>query len=87
MWKPTAKPAGIVLSDPALTAKSTVWMLSNAGVTLAGELGSSVEELVEQIKGQHEVNPMLGLSGCRLGIAKPAVFEMQTRAVIKAAFG
>lgn len=52
---------------------------------LAGELGSSVEELVEQIKGQQEVNPMLGLRGCRLGITKPAVIEMQTRAVIEAA--
>lgn len=28
---------------------------------------------------------MLGLRGCRLGITKPAVIEMQTRAVIEAA--
>ena len=34
---------------------------------LANELGSSVEELKEEIKAQEEVNPMLGLRGCRLG--------------------
>lgn len=52
---------------------------------LASELQSGTDQLVEQIKGQQEVNPMLGLRGCRLGITKPAVIEMQTRAVIEAA--
>ena len=53
--------------------------------SLAVQLGSNVEQLKEQIKSQEEVNPMLGLRGCRLGITKPAVIEMQTRAVIEAA--
>eukprot|EP00581_Thalassiosira_minuscula_P017155 CAMPEP_0183722450 /NCGR_PEP_ID=MMETSP0737-20130205/14392_1 /TAXON_ID=385413 /ORGANISM="Thalassiosira miniscula, Strain CCMP1093" /LENGTH=960 /DNA_ID=CAMNT_0025952609 /DNA_START=96 /DNA_END=2978 /DNA_ORIENTATION=+ len=52
---------------------------------LAAQLGSTVDELKEQIKESAEVNPMLGLRGCRLGITKPAVIEMQTRAVIEAA--
>lgn len=52
---------------------------------LADQLGLTTEQLKEKIKGSQEVNPMLGLRGCRLGITKPAVIEMQTRAVIEAA--
>ena len=33
----------------------------------------------------HEFNPMLGLRGCRLGIAYPEISEMQARAVFEAA--
>lgn len=32
-----------------------------------------------------EVNPMLGLRGCRLGLLFPELVEMQTRAVIHGA--
>jgi len=32
----------------------------------------------------HEVNPMLGLRGCRLGIAFPEITEMQARAIFEA---
>merc|ERR1712232_994348 len=53
---------------------------------LAKQLGSTtVDELKEQVHGVKEVNPMLGLRGCRLGITKPAIIEMQTRAIIEAA--
>jgi pyruvate,orthophosphate dikinase len=37
---------------------------------------------VEQL---HEFNPMLGLRGCRLGIAFPEISEMQARALFEAA--
>jgi pyruvate,orthophosphate dikinase len=33
----------------------------------------------------HEINPMLGFRGCRLGIVYPEIFEMQIRAIISAA--
>ncbi len=33
----------------------------------------------------HEVNPMLGLRGCRLGITYPEITEMQARAIFEAA--
>ncbi|KAL3922563.1 MAG: hypothetical protein SGILL_002137 [Bacillariaceae sp.] len=52
---------------------------------LATQLGSSVDELKEQVEAMEEVNPMLGLRGCRLGITKPAIIEMQTRAILEAA--
>ena len=33
----------------------------------------------------HEVNPMLGLRGCRLGIIYPEITAMQVRAIFEAA--
>lgn len=33
----------------------------------------------------HEMNPMLGHRGCRLGISFPEIYEMQVRAIIEAA--
>lgn len=52
---------------------------------LSSELSLSMEELTSQIKDAAEVNPMLGLRGCRLGITRPEIIEMQVRAVIEAA--
>ena len=53
--------------------------------SLAEQLGTTVEKLKEQVKSSEEVNPMLGLRGCRLGITRPEIIEMQTRAIIEAA--
>ena len=33
----------------------------------------------------HEVNPMLGFRGCRLGVIYPEIYEMQVRAIFNAA--
>lgn len=52
---------------------------------LAEQLGTTLEDLVDQVKSSEEVNPMLGLRGCRLGITRPSIIEMQTRAIIEAA--
>ena len=52
---------------------------------LAEQLGSSVDDLKEKVEASEEVNPMLGLRGCRLGITRPSIIEMQTRAIIEAA--
>lgn len=43
------------------------------------------EEMLEKLKGMEEANPMLGLRGCRLGIKNPAIFEMQAKAITRAA--
>jgi len=37
------------------------------------------------MQGLQEVNPMLGLRGCRLGIVHPEITQMQTRAIFEAA--
>ena len=41
--------------------------------------------LLARVQDLHEVNPMLGLRGCRLGIAFPEITEMQARAIFEAA--
>ncbi len=51
----------------------------------AEEMGVSVEEIKQRAEELHEVNPMLGLRGARLGIAYPEIYEMQARAIIEAA--
>ena len=43
------------------------------------------ESMLRQVDALREVNPMLGLRGCRLGILYPEVNEMQVRAIFRAA--
>ena len=52
---------------------------------LAAKMGVPVEKIIKRVADLHEFNPMLGLRGCRLGIAFPEITEMQTRAIIEAA--
>jgi len=40
---------------------------------------------LQRVEELHETNPMLGLRGCRLGIAFPEITEMQARAILEAA--
>lgn len=39
-----------------------------------------MDVVTKQIKALEEVNPMLGLRGCRLGILYPEISEMQVSA-------
>src|SRR5450755_4445105 len=41
--------------------------------------------LLRRVEELHEVNPMLGHRGCRLGITYPEITEMQARAIFEAA--
>ncbi len=43
------------------------------------------ERMRSRIKVLHESNPMLGTRGCRLGIQWPEIYEMQVRAIARAA--
>jgi pyruvate,orthophosphate dikinase len=45
----------------------------------------SVETLKRRASELHEVNPMLGHRGCRLGVTYPEIYEMQARAIFEAA--
>ena len=38
-----------------------------------------------RIEQLHEANPMLGTRGCRLGLQYPEIYEMQVRAIVRAA--
>jgi pyruvate, orthophosphate dikinase len=49
-----------------------------------GELEKS-KQLLRRVDSLHELNPMLGHRGCRLGITYPEISEMQARAIFEAA--
>ncbi|OFO58973.1 pyruvate, phosphate dikinase [Porphyromonas sp. HMSC077F02] len=52
---------------------------------MADELGLSLAQVQARINNLHEVNPMLGHRGCRLGNTYPEITVMQTRAILGAA--
>ncbi len=52
---------------------------------LSVEMGVPVEAIERKIEALHEMNPMLGHRGCRLGLTYPEVYEMQVEAIIGAA--
>ncbi|HPX06083.1 MAG TPA: pyruvate, phosphate dikinase, partial [Tenuifilaceae bacterium] len=52
---------------------------------MAKEMGITAAEVKSKVESLHEVNPMLGHRGCRLGITYPEITEMQARAIIEAA--
>lgn len=52
---------------------------------MAKQLGVSSEAIRAKVQSLHELNPMLGHRGCRLGITRPEITEMQVRAIIEAA--
>ncbi len=43
------------------------------------------ERMRQRIRALQEANPMLGTRGCRLGLQWPEVYEMQVRAIVRAA--
>src|SRR6476661_6982066 len=43
------------------------------------------EKMRERIRALQEANPMLGTRGCRLGLMWPEIYEMQVRAIVRAA--
>jgi pyruvate,orthophosphate dikinase len=42
-------------------------------------------EMARRIRALREANPMLGTRGCRLGLLYPEIYEMQVRAIVRAA--
>jgi pyruvate,orthophosphate dikinase len=52
---------------------------------LSDMIGIGVETLKRRAGELHEMNPMLGHRGCRLGVTFPEIYEMQARAIFEAA--
>ncbi len=52
---------------------------------MAKVMGVDVSVIKAKVDSLHEVNPMLGHRGCRLGNTYPEISEMQARAIIEAA--
>ena len=46
---------------------------------------AETEEIAARVRALREENPMLGWRGCRLGLLRPEIYEMQVRAIIRAA--
>ncbi len=77
------KPVTIRLLDPPL---HEFLPTADADIdSLATEMGIPFEELKATIADLHELNPMMGMRGCRLPIMWPEIGEMQTQAIIEAA--
>ena len=76
------KPLTFRLMDPPL--HEFVPQTEDKQRELAKERGMDFEELKRRIEGLHEVNPMMGLRGVRLGIVYPEITEIQARALFEA---
>ncbi|HZH98991.1 MAG TPA: pyruvate, phosphate dikinase, partial [Fimbriimonadaceae bacterium] len=82
------RPATIRLIDPPLheflpSLEEQIEKVANKRAK--GENGEADEALLQKIRSMHEINPMLGLRGCRLSIVYPEIVEMQTRAILEGA--
>lgn len=49
-----------------------------------GELDASGKHELAAVRRLHEVNPMIGTRGVRLGVVRPGLYQMQVRALCKA---
>lgn len=76
------KPVTFRLLDPPL--HEFVPQVGEKQAELAKELGITVEEIKKRGEALHEVNPMMGHRGVRLGIAYPEISEIQFRAIFEA---
>jgi pyruvate,orthophosphate dikinase len=77
------KPVTIRLLDPPLHEFVT---LHDAQIMeLSDEINVPASKIRARIAQLHELNPMLGHRGCRLGIAYPEITEMQATAILEAA--
>ncbi|HYY04852.1 MAG TPA: pyruvate, phosphate dikinase [Gaiellaceae bacterium] len=52
---------------------------------LPDEQDAKNERMRRRIRALRESNPMLGTRGCRLGLQYPEIYEMQVRAIVRAA--
>ncbi len=76
-------PVTIRLLDPPL--HEFLPQEENQQKEIANALGITLEKVKERVNALHELNPMLGHRGCRVGNTYPEITEMQTRAIIEAA--
>jgi pyruvate,orthophosphate dikinase len=53
--------------------------------SVAQDLGVRTDVLQERLKALHEMNPMMGHRGCRIGVTSPEIYRTQVRAIFEAA--
>lgn len=52
---------------------------------MAKQMKVKKKKIADLVQNLHELNPMLGHRGCRLGITYPEIYRMQVRAIFEAA--
>ncbi len=82
-------PVTVRLLDPPLheflpKEAELVLAVTRARIDQAPEL-EELEETLERTRQIQETNPMLGTRGCRLGFVYPEIYQMQVRALARAA--
>ena len=82
-------PVTIRLLDPPLhefmpDRLELVEQVTEARLTGAPE-AAALEHTLERVRALSEGNPMLGTRGVRLGLIHPEIYEMQARAIFRAA--
>ncbi|MEO8475436.1 MAG: pyruvate, phosphate dikinase [Actinomycetota bacterium] len=81
-------PVTVRLLDPPLHEFLPDQVELAVEVALGKERGEDVteqERVLQKVNELHEMNPMLGLRGVRLGIVKTGLYAMQVRAIVEAA--
>ncbi|MDG1436400.1 MAG: pyruvate, phosphate dikinase [Rickettsiaceae bacterium] len=76
------KPVNIRLLDPPL--HEFLPTETKDKEFLADSLGVHVSVIDHRLHALHELNPMLGHRGCRLGISYPEIYIMQVEAILEA---
>ncbi len=76
------QPVTIRLLDPPL--HEFITMNDEQIKELSEAVNIPVAKINARIAALHELNPMLGHRGCRLGVAYPEITEMQARAIFEA---
>ena len=82
------RPATVRLIDPPLHEflPNLESLIEKSATDKAlGKTDPETEKMLAKVRSMHEVNPMMGLRGCRLSIVFPQIVEMQTRAILEGA--
>ncbi|MBM3498274.1 MAG: pyruvate, phosphate dikinase [Armatimonadetes bacterium] len=77
------KPVIIRLLDPPL--HEFIPSTAEDREEVAKLTGKTPQEIRDAAQALHELNPMLGHRGCRLGVTRPELYKMQVRAIFEAA--
>jgi pyruvate, orthophosphate dikinase len=73
----------LLKADLAIAEKSSV-PFSNEGVELIEKAIEKKGQMLRKVRELHEVNPMLGHRGVRLGLTFPEIYTMQIQAILEA---
>ncbi len=74
-----------VSAETLFTAEDRPSVSAPASPQLVDDILRRKQKVLKMVRNLHEVNPMLGHRGVRLGISFPEIYDMQIRAILEAA--